>query len=244
VAGRGESGTLNAELRADGEKQVQRTGTEQHIGSPRRQRWRHHTASPHRREDADRRPVDDGDADRDADAGHRAAASDGHRKGDREERHDQRHEGKRQLASCGHLQAENIQTASMLARQKMTEKMIELQKDMDKGKFPDDQINDQGNFEAPFDRFRFEFAVRKVEIPVVENPSDQNGQATGEGPATSTGKEPGAANQAPEQAQANLAKLVTKKISESVREITTKVLWQEMEEDQSIVVTTHISKLQ
>jgi len=140
--------------------------------------------------------------------------------------------------------AENIQTASMLARQKMTEKMIELQKDMDKGKFPDDQINDQGNFEAPFDRFRFEFAVRKVEIPVVENPSDQNGQATGEGPATSTGKEPGAANQAPEQAQANLAKLVTKKISESVREITTKVIWQEMEEDQSIVVTTHISKLQ
>ncbi|MCE9624221.1 MAG: prepilin-type N-terminal cleavage/methylation domain-containing protein [Deltaproteobacteria bacterium] len=140
--------------------------------------------------------------------------------------------------------AENIQTASMLARQKMTEKMIELQKDMDKGKFPDDQINDQGEFEPPFDRFRWEFAVRKVEIPVVENPSDTTGQATGEGPATSTGKEPGAANQAPEAAQANLAKMVTKKISESVREITTKIIWQEMEEDQNIVITTHISKLQ
>lgn len=140
--------------------------------------------------------------------------------------------------------AENIQTASMLARQKMTEEMIELQKDLDKGKFPDDQINDQGPFDPPFDRFRWEFAVRKVEIPVVENPSDQNGDATGTGPATSTGKEPGAANQAPEAAQANLAKMVTKKISESVREITLKIIWQEMEVDQDIVVTTHISKLQ
>ncbi|MCC6273148.1 MAG: prepilin-type N-terminal cleavage/methylation domain-containing protein [Deltaproteobacteria bacterium] len=140
--------------------------------------------------------------------------------------------------------AENIQTASMLARQKMTEKMIELQKDLDKGKFPDEQINDQGEFEPPFDRFRWEFAVRKVEIPVVQAPGQEGGEATGAGPATSEGKEPGAGSQAPAAAQENLAKMVTKKISESVREITTKVIWQELEEDQTLVVTTHIAKLQ
>ncbi|MFO1462566.1 MAG: prepilin-type N-terminal cleavage/methylation domain-containing protein [bacterium] len=140
--------------------------------------------------------------------------------------------------------AENIQTASMLARQKMTEKMIELQKDLDKGKFPDEQINDQGSFDPPFDRFRWEFAVRKVEIPVIQAPGQEGGAATGGGPATSTGKEPGAANQAPEAAQENLAKIVTKKISESVREITTKVIWEELEEEQNLVVTTHIAKLQ
>lgn len=140
--------------------------------------------------------------------------------------------------------AENIQTASMLVRQKMTEKMIELQKDLDKGKFPDEQIDDQGEFEPPFERFRWEFAVRKVEIPVVQAPGQEGADATGSGPATSKGDEPGAANQAPEGAQENLAKMVTKKISESVREITTKIVWQELEEDQFLVVTTHIAKLQ
>lgn len=143
--------------------------------------------------------------------------------------------------------AENIQTASMLARQKMTEKMLELQKDLDKGKFPDDQVNDQGTFDPPFDRFRFEFQVRKVEIPVIQAPGqDANGAPPpgAEGPTTSTGKEAGSANQAPAAAQQNLAQLVTKKISESVREITTKVIWEELEEEQSLTVTTHIAKLQ
>lgn len=140
--------------------------------------------------------------------------------------------------------SENVRMASMLARQKMAEKMIELQKDLDKGKFPDDQVNDQGNFEPPLDRYRWEFAVRKVEIPVVELPGQEGAEATGGGPSTSTGTEPGAANQAPAAAQENLAKLVTKKISESVREITLKVIWEELETEQSLSITTHIAKLQ
>jgi len=142
--------------------------------------------------------------------------------------------------------AEDIRTASLLARQKMTEKMIDLQKDIDKGKFPDDQVNDQGAFDAPFDKYRWEFAVRKVEIPLAGSPPDQGNGAPppGGGPTTSTGKEAGAANQAPASAQANLAQMVQKKISESVREISTKVIWEELGEEQSLVVTTHISKLQ
>jgi general secretion pathway protein I len=143
--------------------------------------------------------------------------------------------------------AEDIRTASLLARQKMTEKMIDLQKDIDKGKFPDDQVNDQGAFDPPFDKYRWEFAVRKVEIPLAGSPPDQANGAPppgANGPTTSTGKEAGAGNQAPASAQANLAQMVTKKISESVREISTKVIWEELGQEQSLVVTTHISKLQ
>lgn len=143
--------------------------------------------------------------------------------------------------------AENIQIASGLARQKMTEKMLELQKDLDKGKFPDGGTEDQGTFDPPLDRFRWEFAVKKVEIQVADAPS-QDGSADappepGAGPTTSTGVEAGETNQAPEAAMRNVAQQVTKKINESVREISTKVVWEELGEEQSLVVTTHIAKL-
>jgi prepilin-type N-terminal cleavage/methylation domain-containing protein len=145
--------------------------------------------------------------------------------------------------------AENIQTASILARQKMTEKMLELQKDLDKGKFPDEGTEEQGTFEPPLDRYRWEFAVKKVEIKVAEAPAEEGAAAPGTppapgaGPTTSTGVEAGEANQAPEAAMRNMAQMVTKKINESVREISTKVIWEELGEEQSLVVTTHIAKL-
>jgi len=142
--------------------------------------------------------------------------------------------------------AENIQIASGLARQKMTEKMMELQKDLDKGKFPDEGTEDQGTFDPPLDGYRWEFAVKKVDIKVADAPSEAAGGAApapGSGPTTSTGDEAGEANQAPEAAMRNVAQQVTKKINESVREISTKVIWEELGEEQSLVVTTHIAKL-
>ncbi|HKX11604.1 MAG TPA: prepilin-type N-terminal cleavage/methylation domain-containing protein [bacterium] len=143
--------------------------------------------------------------------------------------------------------AENIQIASGLARQKMTEKMLELQKDLDKGKFPDGGTEDQGTFDPPLDRFRWEFAVKKVEIQVADAPAEDGSAdappAPGAGPTTSTGVEAGETNQAPEAAMRNVAQQVTKKINESVREISTKVVWEELGEEQSLVVTTHLAKL-
>jgi prepilin-type N-terminal cleavage/methylation domain len=133
--------------------------------------------------------------------------------------------------------AEKIQTASLLARQVMTQKLLEIRKDMEKGSFPDESKNDTGPFEAPFDNYRWEFTVRKVEIPLAANPQEQAAPQPGEVPSGDT------ANQAPAAAQENLAQMVTKKISESIREINTKVIWEELGEEQSIVVTTHISKL-
>lgn len=143
--------------------------------------------------------------------------------------------------------AENIQTASILARQKMTEMMLELQKDLDKGKFPDEGTEEQGTFEPPMDRFRWEFSVKKVDIKVADDAGQQPEAgappAPGAGPTTSTGVEAGKTNEAPETAMRNMAQMVTKKINESVREISTKVIWEELGEEQSMVVTTHIAKL-
>jgi len=122
--------------------------------------------------------------------------------------------------------AENMQTASMLARQKMTEKMLDLEKDIAKGSFPDDNSNDQGTFDKPMEKFRWEFTVKKVEIPVAQNAQDQAPQP---GDTGANGEKSGAnVNQAPANAQQNLAQMVTKKISESVREISVKVIWEEL----------------
>src|SRR5262249_2587833 len=112
--------------------------------------------------------------------------------------------------------AENIQTASTLARQKMTEKKIELQKDIDKESFQDEKANDQGDFEKPFDNYRWEFRVRKVEIPLVDVGGENGGAPP---PRVEPGQlQPAATNQVPEGSRRSMAQTVMKKISESVRE--------------------------
>jgi hypothetical protein len=47
----------------------------------------------------------------------------------------------------------------------------------------------------------------------------------------------------PANAQRSLAQVVTKKLSESLRELTVKVVWEELGEEQSLIVTTHVSRL-
>lgn len=128
-------------------------------------------------------------------------------------------------------QAEQVQTASLLARQLMTSKMLEIEQGMEKGSFPEDKTEETGEFDAPFDRYRWEFVVRKVEIPLAGQPEVPEEGA-------------GSANQAPASAQQSLAQMVTKKISENVREITLKVIWEDLGEEQSISITTHVARLQ
>lgn len=133
--------------------------------------------------------------------------------------------------------AERIQTAAMLARQIMTEKMLEVEKNLQKGTFPADKEEDSGEFEAPFQEYRWEYLVRKVEIPI-------GGGGGGDQPQPGTeGAQGPNANQAPESAQSNLANMVSKKLSDTIREINVKIIWEELGEEQSIKVTTHVAKL-
>ncbi len=153
--------------------------------------------------------------------------------------------------------AEHVQVAAILAQKLMTEKNLEIEKDLLKGKLPEDKTEESGEFEKPFEQYRWEYSVRKVEIPLSgdgggENPSPQTDQGAAGSEAskdreTSERRENAAAAegnvQAPASAQRSIAQIVTKKISESVREVTVKVLWEELGEEQSIKVTTHISRL-
>ena len=131
--------------------------------------------------------------------------------------------------------AERIQVASMLARQIMTEQMFEIEAGLKKGSFPEDKTEKDGEFDPPYGDYRWEFKVRKVSIPIAGG-GGEGGEQEGGAPGSS-------ANQAPAQAQANMAQLISKKLEDEIREINVKVIWEELGEEQSITVTTHVSKL-
>lgn len=137
-------------------------------------------------------------------------------------------------------QAEQMQVASMLARQVMTERVLAIEKDMAKGSFPEEKEEESGEFDPPFQDYRWEYSVRKVDIPLGGGGGDVS--AGGE-----EGTQRGTAdNQAPEAATRSAAQIVSKKISEAVRELKVKVIWAEDEdggEGQSVEVTTHVSQL-
>ncbi len=136
--------------------------------------------------------------------------------------------------------AENIQMATLLGRQRLNEKILELNKDMAKGTFPDEN-EEQGTFDEPNEEYRWEIKIRKVQIPVLGDGGGEAGAAGGgSGTPTQAGGDTVAA---PESAQRGLAQMVSKKISESIREVSAKVIWDEIGEEQSLTLTTHIAKV-
>lgn len=142
--------------------------------------------------------------------------------------------------------AEDIQTASLLARQLMAQKMLEIEQGMSKGQLPEDKEVETGEFDPPFDRYRWEYSVRQVTIPLSGGTVDgtEPGGNTAENQAQQGSPQPGkGAEMAPESAQRSIAQIVTKKIKEAVREINVKVIWEDLGEEQSIKVTTHVAKL-
>ena len=62
--------------------------------------------------------------------------------------------------------AEEVQIASTLAQQKMAEKMLEIEKDLQKGTLPEDKTEETGEFERPFQRYRWQYLVRQVDLPL------------------------------------------------------------------------------
>lgn len=113
--------------------------------------------------------------------------------------------------------AEKLLVATMLARQKMTDIEIELEKQKKKREFPDERSED-GDFEEPFEDYKWKMEIRKIELP-----------------APVVGEEG--------SMQQMIGKQLTKQISQTVRELKLTVMWDEMGEEQSIEVVTHIVKL-
>ncbi|MFH0800574.1 MAG: type II secretion system protein [Pseudomonadota bacterium] len=113
--------------------------------------------------------------------------------------------------------AEKMLVATMLARQKMAEIEIDIEKGRQKGEFPDEKSED-GKFEEPFENYTWKMEIKRVELPA---------PVMGEKGSM----------------QDVVGKQLTKEISLTVRELNLSVLWKDRGEEQSYDLVTHIVKL-
>ena len=144
--------------------------------------------------------------------------------------------------------AEDMDRAMQLARQRMSEIRITLDEEMARGAFPDEK-EEEGTFDKPNDRFKWSYTLRKVEVPAI-NPAGLEGGVQGTGAPAGEGEGSTTPTTQPtpgiEQAATNMAQVVSKKISESIRELKLTVSWGEAaegEEEEHVVLTTHVVKL-
>ncbi len=113
--------------------------------------------------------------------------------------------------------AEKITVATFLIQQKMSDVILQIEKEVaQQHVFPEDK-SDEGEFEKPFRDFKWEWNIRKVEIPTPEG--------EGGGPMMA------------------MMKLVTGQLKDLVREIKVTVKWEELGKEKKIDVVTHITKL-
>jgi len=113
--------------------------------------------------------------------------------------------------------AEKITEATMLARMKMAELDLELDKLSKRGEFPEEKA-EEGNFEEPFASYRWKYSISNVNLP-----------------APISGDEGSIQNM--------IGRQLSEEIAKNVREVKLEVFWEELGEEQSIDVVTHIVKL-
>lgn len=137
--------------------------------------------------------------------------------------------------------SEHIQFASMLAKQKLTDYMLDLEKEMALGVFPEEKEED-GVFEPPFADYKWEIKIKQVKIPI-SGGSINSGGDTGD---SSSGLEDKPA-QDPKQSQSldinsKMAQFASEKISKALREIKIKITWEGGGEE-AVNITTHLANL-
>ncbi|MCB1214933.1 MAG: prepilin-type N-terminal cleavage/methylation domain-containing protein [Deltaproteobacteria bacterium] len=130
--------------------------------------------------------------------------------------------------------ASRIQVATLLARNQLNFKLIELEKAQAKNNFPKDKEEDDGIFESPYEDYRWHWTIEKAEIPI----GIAEGGASSEGEAQQPGMLP-----ANSSYMGQIAQLVTEQLKESLRSIKLEVSWEELGSTHSVVLTTHIVKL-
>ena len=112
---------------------------------------------------------------------------------------------------------EYISIATMLARQKMVEVELDLEKGMLKGEFPDEKA-EEAEFDPPFEDYRWKMSIKKVELP-----------------APMVGEEG--------SVQDMIGKQLSQEIAKTVRELRVEISWEELGALQSMEVVTHLIKL-
>lgn len=114
--------------------------------------------------------------------------------------------------------ARRLTAAVSLARAKMTDIELDIEKEMVKGSFPEDR-SESGEFEKPYEDYKWKMEIRRVELPIPP-----------------LGDNAGEINQ-------QMMQMVTKQISDAVREIKLTISWQEMNNERSFSVVKHIVKM-
>ena len=110
--------------------------------------------------------------------------------------------------------AEKISISTWLAQQKMAEILLEIEKGVLKGEFPDEK-EEQGNFENQFPDFFWRLKITRVELPMPEGVQDEM--------------------------MLQAMKMLTEELSKSTREVRLTVGWEEFEEEEiGITVATHL----
>ncbi len=121
----------------------------------------------------------------------------------------------RAIISSG--RAQSISVATALARHQMAQLILELDAEIAKGRLPDDK-SEEGDFsDLGFPDYRWEMAIRKVEIPAPPLPEEAGGDLVNK-----------------------IIQSITDQISKATREMKLVVTWKELEDEQSIDITTHL----
>ena len=118
--------------------------------------------------------------------------------------------------------SENVTLASLLAQEQLTQYLLDIEKDMALGIFPDEK-EDGGQFDAPYERFKWEIQIKKVEIPLASASGDGKAQSNVSG--------------------SQVAQYASKLIGDGVRFVTIKISWPEGEEEEFITVSTHVTNM-
>ena len=127
---------------------------------------------------------------------------------------------------------QHLTTATFLAREKMAEALLEIQKEFEQQNvFPEDK-EESGSFEDPFENYKWIYEVRKVKIPMPKgvDGNEEEGEASG-------------GEEAPPGMQQVIFRMVNDQVKDAIREVKTKVIWEENGKERHIEVTTHITKL-
>lgn len=113
--------------------------------------------------------------------------------------------------------AERITEATILARMKISEIELDLDKSVRKGEFPEEKT-EEGSFDEPFGDYKWKMSIKGVKLP-----------------APVMGDEGSIENM--------IGRQLSQEIEKTVREVKLEVIWNEMGEEQTIDVVTHIVKL-
>lgn len=113
--------------------------------------------------------------------------------------------------------AQKIEIATLLARQKMGELLLDIEQGIPKGEFPDEK-EESGTFEeAQYPDFFWQLKIKKVELPTPALP-----EGSGE-------------------VLAQAIQMLSDELARSAREIRLTVGWKEFEEEETgLTVVTHI----